>query len=221
MIPIKDSQRSFTTPYVTGVLIALNVFVFLYQVTLDPFTRNDFVFAFGLVPERFTWFSVATSMFLHGGWMHLLGNMLFLWVFGDNVEDILGHGKFLIFYLLCGLAAALLQTAINPDSRIPMIGASGAIFGVMGAYALKFPHSRIVMVGWILILFTFEVPAWLVMLYYVAVNFLQSIGSIADIMANRGGTAFFAHLGGFFCGLLLISLFKTRDRYRMRRDLLW
>ena len=221
MIPIKDSQRSYSTPYVTGALIALNVFVFLFQVSLDPYTRNDIVFAFGLVPERFTWLNVLTSMFLHGGWMHLIGNMLFLWVFGDNVEDILGHGKFLIFYLLCGAAAALLQTYINPDSRIPMIGASGAIFGVMGAYAVKFPHARIVMVFWVILLFTFELPAWLVMLYFVGINFLQSVGSVADVMNDRGGTAFFAHLGGFFCGLLLIFTMKTRDRYRQRRDLLW
>jgi len=160
-------------------------------------------------------------MFLHGGWLHLLSNMLFLWIFGDNIEDTLGHAQFLVFYLLCGVAAALLQTLINPDSRIPMIGASGAIFGVMGAYAVKFPHARIVMIGWVLILFTFEVPAWIVMLYYVGTNFFQGIGSISDVMQNRGGTAFFAHLGGFFSGLALIFLMKTRDRFSMRRDLRW
>lgn len=221
MIPIKDSQRSYSTPYITGLLIALNVFVFLFQATLDPYTSNDLIFAFGLVPERFSWLTVFTSMFLHGGWLHLLSNMLFLWIFGDNIEDTLGHTQFLVFYLLCGVAAALLQTLINPDSRIPMIGASGAIFGVMGAYAVKFPHARIVMIGWVLILFTFEVPAWIVMLYYVGTNFLQGIGSISDVMQNRGGTAFFAHLGGFFSGLALIFLMKTRDRFSMRRDLRW
>ncbi len=221
MLPIRDSQRSYSTPYITGLLIALNVFVFLFQATLDPYTSNDLIFAFGLVPERFAWLNVFTSMFLHGGWLHLLSNMLFLWIFGDNVEDALGHFKFLVFYLLCGVSAAMLQTMINPDSRIPMIGASGAIFGVMGAYAVKFPHARIIMVAWVLILFTFEVPAWLVMLYFVGTNFLQSIGSISDVMENRGGTAFFAHLGGFFCGLALIMLMKTRDRYALRRDLRW
>lgn len=221
MIPIKDSQRSYSTPYITGLLIALNVFIFLYQVTLDDFTATNFIYTFALIPERFTWFNVVTSMFLHGHWMHLIGNMLFLWVFGDNIEDILGHSKFLFFYLLCGAGAALLQYAIHPDSRIPMIGASGAIFGVMGAYAVKFPHARIVMVFWAILVFTFELPAWLVMLYYVGLNFMQSLGSVAQVTADRGGTAFFAHLGGFFCGLFLILVMKTRDRYRNRRDLLW
>jgi membrane associated rhomboid family serine protease len=221
MIPIKDSQRSYSAPVVTGTLIGLNVFVFLFMLTLDHFTRNDVVYAFGFVPAHFSWLSVITSMFLHGGWMHLIGNMLFLWIFGDNVEDILGHGRFLIFYLLCGCSAALLQYGINPDSNIPMLGASGAIYGVMGAYALKFPHAKILMVGWLLFIFTFEVPAWLVMLYFILVQLISSVGSIADVMANRGGTAFFAHIGGFIAGMILISVFPTRDRYRLRRDLLW
>ena len=127
MIPIHDSQRSYSTPYVTILLIAVNALVFLFQLSLDPFTRNDFVFAFGLVPDRFHWSAVFTSMFMHGGWMHLIGNMLFLWIYGDNVEDILGHGKYLLFYLLCGAAAAFGQYAIAPESRVPMVGASGAI----------------------------------------------------------------------------------------------
>lgn len=221
MIPIHDSQRSFSIPFVTGLLIAVNVFVFLHQVALDPFTRNDLMFTFGLVPDRFAWPNVFTSMFLHGGWMHLIGNMLFLWVFGDNVEDLLGHFKYLLFYLLCGAAAALVQYGVNPESRVPMVGASGAIFGVMGAYAVKFPHARIVMMSWFLVLFTFRVPAWLVMLYYFGVNFLSGLGSVADVMNERGGTAFFAHVGGFAAGVVMILLFRTRDHYRLRRDLLW
>jgi membrane associated rhomboid family serine protease len=221
IIPIHDSQRSYTTPVVTGLLIALNTVVFLFTLSLDPITRNDFLFAFGFVPEHFSWARIFTSMFLHGGWLHLIGNMLFLWIFGDNIEDILGRGRFLLLYLLCGVAAALTQYAINPDSRVPMIGASGAIFGLMGAYAVKFPHSRIVMVGWLLFVFTFEVPAWLVMVYYLGIQFVSGFGSISDVMGQRGGTAFFAHIGGFFAGLGLVFLFKTRDRYRLRRDLLW
>jgi membrane associated rhomboid family serine protease len=221
MIPIHDNQRSYSKPIITALLIAVNVFMFLFQRSLDPFTQRDFTFMFGFVPSHFSWLNILTSMFMHGGWMHLIGNMLFLWVFGDNVEDILGRWKYLLFYILCGVAAALAQFAVNPDSRVPMVGASGAIFGVMGAYALKFPHARIVMVGWLLFVFSFEVPAWLVMLYYIAFQFLEGFSSVGDVFAQRGGTAFFAHIGGFFAGMALIYLFRARDRYQNRRDLLW
>jgi membrane associated rhomboid family serine protease len=221
MIPIHDSQKSYSTPFATIAIIAVNVLVFLFQLSLDPFTRNDFVFAFGFVPEHFRLSNILTSMFLHGGWLHLAGNMLFLWVYGDNVEDILGHGKYLLFYLLCGVAAALGQYAMAPDSRVPMVGASGAIAGVMGAYMVKFPHARIVLVGWLIILFTVELPAYVVLLYWLALQFFSGVGSVSDAYAQRGGTAFFAHIGGFLAGMALIFLFKTRDRYRMRRDLLW
>jgi membrane associated rhomboid family serine protease len=221
MIPIRDSQTNYSKPVVTAVLIAINVFVFLFQRSLDPYSQRDFTFMFGFVPDNFAWLNVFTSMFMHGGWMHLIGNMLFLWVFGDNVEDILGRGKYLLFYLLCGVAAAMAQYAINPDSRVPMVGASGAVFGVMGAYALKFPHSRIVMIGWMLFVFTFEVPAWLVMLYFIVFQFIEGFSSIGDVFAQTGGTAFFAHIGGFFAGMALIFLLKTRDRYHDRRDLTW
>jgi membrane associated rhomboid family serine protease len=221
MIPIHDSQKSFSQPLVTVALIVANSLVFLFQVSLDSYTRNDFIYAFGLVPERFSWLNTLTSMFLHGGWLHLIGNMLFLWVFGDNVEDILGHGRFLLFYLLCGVAAALGQYAVNPDSRVPMVGASGAIAGVMGAYLVKFPHSRIVMLGWFLFVFTFELPAYLVLVYWFVVQLFSGIGSIADAAAQRGGVAFMAHAAGFLAGVALIHVFRTRDRYRLRRDLVW
>jgi membrane associated rhomboid family serine protease len=221
MIPIHDSQPSYSKPYITILLIALNVLIFLFQVSLDPFTRNDFIFAFGLVPDRFHWSAVLTSMFMHGGWMHLIGNMLFLWVYGDNIEDILGHAKYLLFYLLCGAAAAMGQVLIAPDSHVPMVGASGAIAGVMGAYMVKFPHSRIVLAGWFLIIFTIELPAYVVLLYWFGLQFLSGFGSIAGIGAQRGGVAFFAHIGGFIAGMIIIFLLKTRDRYRLRRDLLW
>jgi len=221
MIPIHDSHPSYSKPVVTILLIGANVLAFLFLLSLDPFTRNDFIAVFGMVPDRFHVTSLLTSMFLHGGWMHLIGNMLFLWVFGDNIEDILGSWKFLLFYLLCGVAAAGGQYLINPDSRVPMIGASGAIAGVMGAYLLKFPHSRISMIGWFVIIFTFELPAWVVLLYWFGIQFLSGVGSIADVTGEKGGTAFFAHMGGFLAGMALIFLFKTRDPYRLRRDLLW
>ncbi len=217
MIPIHDSQKSYSQPLVTVALIVANTLVFLFQLSLDSYTRNDFVFMFGLVPERFSWLNVLTSMFLHGGWLHLLGNMLFLWVFGDNVEDILGHWRFLLFYLLCGAAAALGQYAVNPDSRVPMVGASGAIAGVMGAYLVKFPHSRIVMLGWFLFVCTFELPAYVVLAYWFVVQLFSGIGSIADAASQRGGVAFMAHAAGFLAGVALIHVFRTRDRYRLRR----
>jgi len=136
------------------------------------------------------------------------------------VEDILGHGRFLLFYLSCGVAAALAQYAIAPDSRIPMVGASGAIAGVMGAYMVKFPHSRIVLAGWFIIIFTFELPAYVVLLYWFALQFVSGVGSVAH-MASRGGVAFFAHIGGFIAGAALILLFRTHPRYHLRRDLYW
>jgi membrane associated rhomboid family serine protease len=221
MIPIKDSQRSYSTPFVTIAFIAVNFAVFLYQITLDPFSANDFVFAYGFVPDRLNLTGLVTSMFLHGGWFHLLGNMLFLWVFGDNIEDILGHGRFFVFYIACGIAAALAQYALNPFSRVPMVGASGAIAGVMGAYMVKFPTSRIVTVVWFVFLFSFELPAWLLLIYWFILQFFSGIGSIADAHMQRGGTAFFAHVGGFVAGMILIFYFRTRDRYRTRPDLLW
>jgi len=221
MIPIHDSQRSYSKPFVTALLIGLNFFVFLFELSLDGFTRNDFVATFAFIPERFSLLTLVTSQFMHGGWLHLIGNMLFLWVFGDNVEDILGHWKYLLFYLTCGAAAALAQFAVNPDSRVPMVGASGAIAGVMGAYLLKFPHSNITMVGWFLIVYSFDLPAWIVLLYWLGLQFFSGVGSISEMHAERGGTAFFAHIGGFLVGMALISLLKTRDRYRLRRDLLW
>src|SRR3954467_10009368 len=134
MFPIRDTQPSYSKPIVTVLIIVVNVLVFLYEWSLDDYSQNAFVATYALVPEHFAYLNILTSMFMHGGWMHLLSNMWFLWIFGDNIEDILGHGKYLLFYLLCGIAAALTQVLFNFNSRIPMVGASGAIAGVMGAY---------------------------------------------------------------------------------------
>jgi membrane associated rhomboid family serine protease len=221
LFPLHDSQRSSTTPLVTAGLIAVNTFVFLFQRSLDPFTGNDLIHAFGFVPERASLLTAVTSLFLHSGWMHLISNMVFLWVFGDNIEDSLGRGKFLVFYLLCGLAAAAAQYAIFPASRVPQIGASGAIAGVMGAYLILFPHARITTIGWLLVLFSFEMPAWLLFLYWIGLQVLSGFGSVADVTAQRGGVAYFAHIGGFVAGMALVKLLRPRDRYRYRRDLLW
>jgi membrane associated rhomboid family serine protease len=150
MFPISDVIPSQTRPIVTIGLIAVNAFAFLHELTLSERELQVFAQMYGVVPADFSWLAVVTSMFLHGGWMHFLGNMLYLWIFGDNVEDRLGHGKYLLFYLACGAAAAIGQTLTQPYSTVPMIGASGAIAGVMGAYFVLFPHSRVLTAVFIL-----------------------------------------------------------------------
>jgi membrane associated rhomboid family serine protease len=161
-------------------------------------------------------------MFLHGGWMHLIGNMWFLWIFGDNVEDVLGHGKYLLFYIGCGIAAALVHALLNPYSRLPTVGASGAIAGVMGAYLVKFPHSRILTLVPIIIFFTtFEIPAFLMLLYWFFIQIFSGIGSVGYSQVSRGGVAWFAHVGGFVAGVVFVYLLGTRERYRYRSDLRW
>ena len=222
MFPLKDTQPSYSRPVVTMVIIAVNLLIFLFEATLGPRTLNAFVEYYGLVPDHFQWSRIFTSMFLHGGWMHVLGNMWFLWIFGDNIEDILGHGKYLAFYLLCGVAAALTQTFMSLDSRVPMVGASGAIAGVMGAYMVKFPRSRIETLVFIFVFFTrIDVPAWLMLIYWFAVQFFSGVGSIGYSQASQGGTAFFAHIGGFLVGIALVNLMGARERYYRRRDLYW
>jgi membrane associated rhomboid family serine protease len=222
MIPIKVRQPSYSTPAVTICLIAINVLVFLYEFWLglvDPYSLNRFMDVYSLRPAYFSFVNVFTAMFVHANWMHVLGNMLFLWVFGDNVEDILGHGKYVIFYLACGVGAAMAQVAMDPSSRIPMVGASGAIAGVMGAYLVKFPRSQVVMLTWFIFIFTFDLPAWAMLIYWFAIQVFGGFGSITQ--ASAGGTAFLAHVGGFVMGALLINLMGPRQRYWRRRDLYW
>ncbi len=222
MIPLRDSLQSYSKPYVTIAIIAANALVFLFQLTLDEFSLNSFVSTYGMIPSRLHASSLVTSMFLHGGWLHLIGNMWFLWIFGDNVEDILGHAKYLLFYLLCGVAAALFQVALNMDSRVPTIGASGAIAGVMGAYLVKFPRSRIVTLVFILFfLTTIEIPAGLILVYWFVLQFFNGVGSIASSHLSQGGVAWFAHVGGFLAGILLIFALRPRERFRRREELHW
>jgi membrane associated rhomboid family serine protease len=222
MIPIKVTQPSYSRPAVTVFLIAINILVFLYEFWLgmiDPYSLNQFMSVYSLRPAYFHLENVFTAMFVHANWMHVLGNMLFLWVFGDNVEDILGHGKYLAFYLICGFVAAMAQVLMDPSSRVPMVGASGAIAGIMGAYLMKFPRSQVVMLTWFLFIFTFELPAWLMLVYWFALQLFGGFGSITE--SAQGGTAFFAHVGGFVTGLILIKVMPTRERYWRRRDLYW
>jgi membrane associated rhomboid family serine protease len=216
MIPLRDVIPSRTTPVVTVALIVINALVFLYQFSLGP-AVEEFVGAYGLIPADFSWMTVLSSMFLHGGLLHFGGNMLYLWIFGDNVEDRMGHGRFLGFYLLCGTAAALAQTFTDPRSTIPMVGASGAIAGVMGAYFVLYPHSRIVT---LLPIFVFiqivEVPAIFFLGIWFLMQFINGLGSLALATGEPlGGIAFWAHVAGFVAGGTGVFLFRRPERQRV------
>lgn len=221
-IPLRDTQPSYSKPIITILLIAVNALVFLYEVSLDEYSRNYFMSAYGLLAARPRFPALFTHMFLHGGWMHVIGNMWFLWIFGDNVEDVLGHARFLMLYLACGVLAALTQLYFMPYSRVPMVGASGAIAGVMGAYLVKFPHARIVSLLFIFFFFTtIEIPAALMLVVWFLMQFFSGVGSIGYSHVSQGGTAFLAHVGGFIAGMIMVNLMGTRPKYLKRRDLNW
>jgi len=217
MIPVRDDNPTRSVPFVTILLIAVNVAVFFYELSLGTgHEANAFFANFALVPAEIVREpsseavrSAFTSMFLHGGWLHLIGNMWFFWIFGNNIEDSVGHFKFVVFYLLCGIAAAAAQVLSAPDSRLPMIGASGAISGVLGAYLLLFPRARVLAVVpiWIFLRFIY-VPAWLMLIFWFV---LQLFSGWATLRVTQGGVAFWAHVGGFVAGLALIPLFKKRN----------
>jgi membrane associated rhomboid family serine protease len=201
MFPISDVIPSRTLPFVTVGLILLNSVVFLYQVTLPPRELQLFMVHYALIPAWFSWTNVFTSMFLHSGWMHVIGNMLYLWIFGDNVEDRLGHVRYLLFYLAAGCVAAIGQVLIDPYSGVPMVGASGAIAGVMGAYFVLYPESRVLTAVFILIFFDLiEIPAIFFLGIWFLMQLLSGVGSLGVNNAAGGGTAFFAHIGGFVVG---------------------
>jgi membrane associated rhomboid family serine protease len=222
MFPLRDTQPSYSRPLITVLIIILNVVVFLHEFSLDEYSQNYFIAHYGLIPAHFHFSAVLTSMFLHGGWMHIIGNMWFLWIFGDNVEDALGHFKYLVFYLLCGIAAGMTQVLFSAGSRLPMVGASGAIAGVMGAYLIKFPKSRIVTLVFIFIFFTtIEVPAGIMLAYWFVIQFFSGVGTIGYSHVSQGGTAFFAHIGGFIAGMILVSVMGTRQIYARGRDVSW
>jgi membrane associated rhomboid family serine protease len=218
MIPLRSTERVYSRTLVTASLIAVNILIFLYQATLNSYELNTFVTQWGIVPDQMRGLGLLTlftSMFLHGGWMHLLGNMLFLWVFGRNVEDLIGGPRFLAFYILCGIAAGIVQVIVNAYSRIPTIGASGAIAGVMGAYLIKFPRTRIVTLIIVIFFFTTaEIPAAFILLYWFAIQFFSGFGSLANTNYSGGGVAYFAHIGGFLIGMLFIRMFPARQRWR-------
>jgi membrane associated rhomboid family serine protease len=217
MFPISDVIPSRTTPVVTIGLIALNAFVFLYEITLSDRQLQAFVQSYGVVPAYLMWSSVVTSMFLHSGWLHFLGNMLYLWIFGDNVEDRLGHGRFLLFYLACGAAAALGQAGTNPSSVVPMLGASGAIAGVMGAYFVLFPHSRVLTAVFIVFFMDIiEIPAIFFLGIWFLMQFLSGVGSLGADSASAG-VAFWAHIVGFAVGALAGVWWRSGENRRQER----
>lgn len=205
MFPIRDHNPSGRVPYVTYVLMALNIGIFLSYVPILNDDRALYALynAYALVPARITdgygFEGLFTSQFLHGGWMHLAGNMLFLWIYGDNIEEEMGHFAYLAFYLAAGVAAGLTQVAFEPSSAVPMVGASGAIAGVMGAYLLLFPKAKVdILIIFVVFFRIFPIPAWIILILWFGMQFIGGIG--AD--PNTGGTAFWAHAGGFVAGIL-------------------
>jgi rhomboid family protein len=214
MFPISDVIPSKTTPFVTVGLIVLNAVAFLFELQLSRPEMQLLAQLYGVVPAYFTWTSLLTSMFLHEGWLHLFGNMLYLWIFGDNVEDRLGHFGYLIFYLACGAAAALGQVAVNADSTIPMIGASGAIAGVMGAYLVLYPHSRVLTVVFLLFFMDMiEIPAIFFLGIWFVKELFSGVGSLGASALN-GGVAFWAHIVGFAVGAGTGLFWRAREAPR-------
>ena len=236
LLPYRDDNPTVLTPFVTVALIAANVAVWVVVQGMGSDQRlAQTVCELGLIPGDLlhrlpigfsfdigagsvcqvqggnAWYTVFTSMFLHGGWLHLLGNMWFLWLFGNNIEDIMGHGRFLVFYLVSGAAAAAAQIVIDPSSSVPMVGASGAISGVMGAYVVLYPNVRVHTISWLIVLFRLTVPAWLMLGYWFA---LQVVSAGTDPV---GGVAVWAHIGGFVAGAMLIHLFRS-SRLQQRRE---
>jgi membrane associated rhomboid family serine protease len=214
MIPLRSSERVYSRPVVTGSLIAINVIIYFYQWTLSNYRFDLFISNWGLVSNDPHAISLFTSMFLHASWLHVLGNMLFLWVFGRNLEDLIGGSRFLVFYLVCGLVAGMVQVLANLSSSAPTVGASGAIAGVMGAYLIKFPRSQIDTLVLLFIFFTrLAIPAPFYILFWFGMQLLNTVFS-GDRSYTGGGVAYFAHIGGFIAGMLLIRWFPSRQRWR-------
>ena len=228
MIPVRDDTPRFSVPYVTYFIIAVNVLAFLFELSVGGENHralNSLMYQFGVVPRHFervlaTWpassfaglfLPILTSMFLHASWLHIIGNMWVLWIFGDNIEDYLGHFSYLLFYLASGVAAAVSHILLNAGSNVPSVGASGAIAGVMGAYFVLYPRARVL--TWFPPIFFFHLPAWLVLGYWFLVQFMSGAAtSIAETSQTSGGIAFWAHVGGFVAGIVLIKILPERPR---------
>ena len=230
MFPIRDDQPRFSTPYVNYFIIALNVLVFVFfELPVQfqgPRHFNALIFQFGFIPEHLTsalhgtsqypisasLLTIFTSMFLHGGWGHILGNALFFWVFGNNIEDSLGHFRFLVFYLVCGLAAAAAHILAQPASPLPTVGASGAISGILGAYLVLYPRVRVRMLFFFIIFFkVIPIPAWLVLIWWFFWQLVAALPELKNGADLTGGVAVWAHLGGFVTGVVLVKIFENRS----------
>ena len=237
MLPLKDDAPRITTPYITYFLLVSNILIFIFELTIQSTGQlNAFLMQFGIVPAKITillerggavphalvsqfgmryitWADVLvpiiTSMFLHGGWGHVISNMWALWIFGDNVEDHLGHGLYLLFYLLSGIAGAVVHILFNLGSTLPTVGASGAIAGIMGAYFVLFPSARVLTFLFVIVVW---LPAWIFVGYWFLVQFLSGAAMAISATSNSGGVAVWAHVGGFLSGIALIKLFPSRPR---------
>ncbi len=230
MIPFRDANPSHRFPILTITIIAANVLAFFYQLSLSPPQLEAFIWHYGFVPAYFTGEidsphagllqSALASMFLHGGWLHLIGNMWYLWIFGDNIEDRLGHFKFIVFYLTAGLAATAAHFLMNLSSTLPSIGASGAIAAVLGAYMVTFPHARILtLLPFFFIWQIVELPALLVLGFWFVIQFLSGLGDVTQRMVTAqeaGGVAWWAHIGGFVIGIVMIKLMGVKKQDRRR-----
>ena len=224
MLPLSDDNRGRRSlPYVTWALIAMNVLVYAYQAFLSPAELNDFLQQWAAIPEEISGgsalYTLLTSAFLHGSWFHLGSNMLFLWIFGDNVEDVMGHVKYLIFYVAAAVGAGLAQVFISTGSDVPMVGASGAVSGLLAAYILLFPHGRIRTMVTLGVFITMTMlPAWMMIGYWFVLQLISGFLSLNQVANEGGGVAFFAHIGGFVVGLLLTIPLRDRDRQRSQNS---
>jgi len=225
MLPIRDDQPRYSTPWVNYFLIGMNLLIYLFEASLDARSLDSLVRQFGVVPADLSAFLSGspahplvaivlpyfTSLFLHGSWMHVIGNMWFLYIFGDNVEDYLGHFKYLVFYLLTGVLAMATHVAMNLHSTAPAVGASGAIFGVLGAYFVLYPRARVLTWIFEVLILVVWIPAWVILIYFFVLNFLSGTQTLLAIhQQNMGGVAFWAHVGGFISGALLVKVFGER-----------
>lgn len=228
MIPLRDDTPRYSAPYVTYFIIALNAVIFLFELSVggqSPRALNSLMYQFGVVPHHFEqalagsprfsfpglFLTILTSMFLHASWLHIIGNMWVLWIFGDNIEDYLGHFSYLLFYLVSGFAAMFTHILLNTGSNVPSVGASGAIAGVMGGYFVLYPRARVM--TWFPPIFFFHLPAWLVLGYWFVVQFsMGAATSITENSQNAGGVAVWAHVGGFVAGIVLIKILPERPR---------
>jgi membrane associated rhomboid family serine protease len=227
MIPLSDDAPRFSTPFVTYFIIALNTLIFVFELSVGAQGQralNSLIYHFGVVPIHFEraltggatpsltglFLPILTAMFLHGSWLHVIGNMWILWIFGDNIEDYLGHFTYLLFYLVSGFAAAVAHIVLNAGSSVPSVGASGAIAGVMGAYFVLYPRARVLM--WFPPIFFFHLPAWLVLGYWFFVQFMSGTATSIAESTQNGGIAFWAHVGGFVAGVVLIKVMPERPR---------